>query len=150
MLCTPGLSELLTTVATTTDVTPGTVWNEAARASMPAWVQVWIYFMFVVFGSGLAFVRKHPQAWWMIGAFAASHLASGMEILLLGPERLTVGMIAINHCVFWTPAAIGFLATTRSTPFTTPFGVWRIVVLVTAAFSLFFDYRDAWAFLIIG
>lgn len=76
--------------------------------------------------------------------------ASGMEIFLLGSERLTVGMIAINHCVFWTPAAIGFLATTRSTPFTTPFGVWRIVVLGTAAFSLFFDYRDAWAFLLIG
>jgi len=24
------------------------------------------------------------------------------------------------------------------------------VVLATAAFSLFFDYRDAWAFLVIG
>ncbi len=36
------------------------------------------------------------------------------------------------------------------TAFTTRFGVWRVVVLATAAFSPFFDYRDAWAFLLIG
>jgi hypothetical protein len=85
--------------------TPETVWNSAARSSMPAWVQMWIYLMFIIFGAGLAFVRKYPHAWWMLGAFVASHLASGLEVILLGPQRLTVGMIALNHCIFWTPAS---------------------------------------------
>jgi len=129
------------------EVTPHTVWTPEARAAMPAWVQVWIPFMFVAFGCGLAFVRKHREAWWMVGAFALSHLASGLEMAILGPERLTVGMIAMNHCLVWTPAAICFFASTRSTPPGSPFGIWRATVLATAAFSLVFDYRDALAFL---
>ena len=129
------------------EVTPHTVWTPEARSAMPAWVQGWIPFMFVVFGSGLAFVRKHPEAWWMVGAFALSHLASGLEMMILGTGRLTVGMIAINHCLFWTPAAFCFLARTCGTPFGSPFGIWRATVFATAAFSLVFDYRDAWAFL---
>lgn len=128
-------------------ITPDTVWNSAAREALPSWVQVWIYSMFLIFGAGLAFVRKHPSAWWMVGAFAASHLGSGLERILLGPERLTVGMIAINHCIFWTPAAVCFVATTRETPLTTPFGTWRVAVIGAAVFSLLFDYRDAAAYL---
>ncbi len=127
--------------------TPETVWNSAARSSMPNWVQAWIYLMFIIFGAGLAFVRKHPHAWWMVGAFVASHLASGLEIILLGPERLTVGTIALNHCVFWTPATVLFVAATRNTALVTPFGTWRVAVVGTAVFSLVFDYRDAVAFL---
>jgi hypothetical protein len=130
-----------------TEVTPETVWNQEARSSMPRWVQAWIYFMFLAFGSGLFFVRRHSEAWWMVGAFAASHLASGLEILLLGPERLTVGIVSINHCIFWTPATVLFARKTRTTPFATPFGAWRAVVIGTAVFSLAFDYRDAFAFL---
>ena len=129
------------------EITPDTVWNSAAREALPTWVQVWIYSMFISFGSGLLFVRTHPEAWWMVGAFAASHLASGLVILLLGPERLTIGVVAINHCIFWTPATVLFARKTRTTPFASPFGAWRGVVIVTAVFSLIFDYRDAVAFL---
>lgn len=124
-------------------ITPDTVWNSASRAGLPTWVQVWIYFMFISFGSGLLFVRRHPEAWWMVGAFAASHLASGLVILLLGPERLTIGVVAIHHCIFWTPATVLFARKTRTTPLATPFGAWRGVVIGTAVFSLVFDYRDA-------
>jgi hypothetical protein len=128
-------------------ITPETVWDSDARSSTPTWVQAWVYFMFIIFGAGIAFVRKHSHAWWMVGAFAASHLTSGLEMLLLGPQRLTVGMIAINHCIFWTPATLLFARGTRNTPKTTLFGVWRIAIVGTAVFSVLFDYRDAIAFL---
>ena len=105
-----------------TEVTPETVWNQEARSSMPRWVQAWIYFMFIAFGSGVLFVRRHPEAWWMVGAFATSHLASGLVILLLGPDRLTVGIVSINHCIFWTPATVLIARKTRMTPVATPFG----------------------------
>jgi len=129
-------------------LSPDTIWTPEARAAAPAWVQIWLRFMFVVFGAGLALAWKHPAAWWMVGAFAGSHLASGLEILFLGPRRLTVGLIAINHCVFWTPAAVVFYLQTRGTEAGSVFGVWRWLVLATAAFSLVFDYRDAVLFLV--
>jgi hypothetical protein len=103
--------------------------------------------MFLAFGAGLLFVRKHPQAWWMVGAFAASHLASGVERWLFGAERFTVGMIAINHCLFWTPAAICFFLTTRHVPSELPFRIWRAAILIVVGISLTFDYRDVWRLL---
>jgi len=129
-------------------LTPQTVWTPEARAAAPQWVQLWILFMFAVTGVGLLLVWKHRMAWWMVGAFIASHIASGLEILLLGPERLTVGLIALNHCVFWTPAAVVFYRRTRGTGAATLFGGWRWVALATTAFSLVFDFRDAALFLL--
>jgi len=128
-------------------LTPHTVWTPEARAAAPEWVQVWIMFMFVVAGAGLLLAWKHRAAWWVVGGFVVSHLASGLELLVLGPERLTVGLIAINHCLFWTPAAIIFYRRTRGTELASLFGTWRWVALATSAFSLVFDYRDAVFFL---
>jgi len=126
-----------------TPLTPGTVWTSEARAAAPEWVQLWIMFMFAVAGAGLLLAWKHRAAWWIVGAFIVSHLASGLEIFLLGPERLTVGLIAINHCVFWTPAGVVFYRRTRGTQAASLFGAWRWLALGTFAFSLIFDYRDA-------
>lgn len=139
---------VLSGVAAADPLSPDTVWTPEARASAPEWVRFWIGFMFAVFGSGLLLVWRHPTALWMLGAFIASHLASGIEILLLDVNRLTVGLIAINHCVFWTPAAIIFHRQTRGTEARSLFGAWRWLALATAAFSLIFDYRDAALYLI--
>jgi hypothetical protein len=128
-------------------VTPHTVWTPEARSAPPVWVQLWIPFMFLVFGTGLLFVRKHPHAWWMVGTFLASHLASGIERSILGAECLTVGMIALNHSLFWTPAAVCFFLTTRIVRAPKSFRIWRSAVLATTAISLVFDYRDARSFL---
>jgi len=141
--CAAALLVALSAAATAAPLSPDTIWTPEARAGAPAWVQIWIGFMFAVFGAGLLLVWKHRAAWWMVGAFIGSHLASGLEILYLGPERLTVGLIAINHCVFWTPSAVVFYRQTRETRTASLFGVWRWLVLATAAFSLVFDYRDA-------
>jgi len=138
----------LSEVAAATPLSADTVWTSEARASAPEWVQVWLGFMFVVFGVGLVLVWRHRAAWWMVGAFIGSHLASGLEILLLGADRLTVGLIALNHCVFWTPAAVVFYRQTRGTQTGSVFGLWRWLVLATSAFSLVFDYRDAALYLI--
>jgi len=143
MACGAMFLPALVATATAATLSPDTVWTSEVRASAPEWVQIWIRFMFVIFGAGLVLAWKHRAAWWMVGAFIASHLASGLEILLLGPERLTVGLIALNHCVFWTPAAVVFYRQTRGTETRAVFGVWRWIVLATAAFSLVFDYRDA-------
>lgn len=125
------------------EVTPFTVWNEESRSELALWAQYWIGFMFFMAATGLIFVKNHVEARWAVGAFVASHLASGGEILVLGQDQFVVGMIAINHCLFWTPAAVYLARSLKKNGLSTPFGVWRVGMLGVFTFSLIFDYRDA-------
>lgn len=129
------------------EVTPFTVWTEEARASLPLWVQRWILFMLAAFAAGLIFVKDHVAARWMVAAVIVSHLASAFFLFVLGPETLKVGVIAINHVVFWTPAAV-YLALKGAPKKKAPlYSIWRYLALAVVAFSLFFDFRDAALFL---
>lgn len=129
------------------EVTPFTVWTSEARSLLPQWVQYWIYFMFLMTGTGLLFVKDHVEARWSVGAFVASHLASAFEILVFGQDGFVVGMISINHCVFWTPTALYLLTRLKAMTLLSPFGIWMVGMLVVFSFSLIFDYRDAFIYL---
>jgi len=134
-------------LAADTDLTPFSVWNEEARAASPLWVQRWIIFMLCTFFAGLLFVRTQIAARWIVASVVVSHLASALVLLLLGPAALTVGVIAINHIVFWTPAAINLAVRGAPTSDAPLYGAWRYLMLAVIAFSLFFDFRDAAIFL---
>jgi hypothetical protein len=126
-------------------ITPFTVWNGETRAALPPWVQWWIIFMVASFAVGLLFVRRHASARWVVGAFVLAHIMAGMEILIFGPAALTVGLIALNHALVWTPAG-AYMAKTMTKPRHadfTPYAAWRFLILGVIAFSLVFDYRDA-------
>ena len=129
------------------EVTPFTVWTAQARQELPLWVQCWIYFMFLMAGLGLFFVRKHPEARWALGAFVVSHLLSGLETLIFGADHFKVGMIAINHAVVWTPAAWIVGRSLRKANLRSPFGVWLVGICGMFVFSLIFDFRDAGIYL---
>lgn len=129
------------------EVTPFTVWNSEARSELALWAQYWVNFMFVMTGIGLFFVKNHVEARWAVGAFVASHLASGAEILLFGEDKFVVGMIAINHCIFWTPAAVYLARSLRRNELATPFGFWLVGMVGAFVFSLIFDYRDAFIYI---
>ena len=129
------------------EVTPFTVWTEEARTDMPQWAQYWIYFMFIMAGLGLIFVWKHVGARWGVGAFIVSHIFSAAEVITLGEDNFLVGMIAINHAVVWTPALIVMLLQLKKVNLRSPYGVWLIGICATFAFSLIFDYRDAFIYL---
>ncbi len=130
-----------------TELTPFSVWNEEARAASPLWVQRWIVFMLCTFAAGLLFVRDHSAARWIVASVVVSHMASALVLLVLGPPALTIGVIALNHAVFWTPAA-AYLAIKGSPESPAPiYGAWRYLMLAVIAFSLFFDFRDAAIFL---
>ncbi len=129
------------------ELTPFSVWNEEARAASPLWVQWWIIFMLCTFFAGLLFVRTHLAARWIVASVVVSHLASAAVLLVFGPTALTVGVIAINHVVFWTPAAL-YLAFRGAPTMSAPvYGGWRYLMLAVITFSLVFDYRDAAIFL---
>ena len=128
------------------DVTPFTVWDGDARGELPVWAQYWVNFMFFMTATGLLFVKNHVEARWAVGAFVASHLASGAEMLLCGADKFVVGMIAINHCIFWTPAAVYLARSLKRNELATPFGVWLVGMMGVFVFSLIFDYRDAFIY----
>ena len=103
--------------------------------------------MLATFAAGLLFVKNHTAARWMVAAVVGSHLASAFFLFVLGPETLKVGVIAINHVVFWTPAAV-YLALKGAPGQSAPlYAAWRYLALGVAAFSLIFDFRDAGLFL---
>lgn len=148
--CAPVLLLLLTlynTTGVTAEVTPFTVWTSEARQDLPLWVQYWIYVMFMMAGLGLLFVRSHAEARWASGAFALSHVLSGLELLVVGEDNFRVGMIAINHCIVWTPAFLRLASSVRRADLRSAFGIWHIGMLGVFAFSLAFDFRDAFVFL---
>jgi len=141
------LAEGAATTGNQIEVTPFTVWTDEARASLPLWVPRWILFMLATFAAGLLFVKDHVAARWMVAAVIVSHLASAFFLFVLGPETLKVGVIAINHVVFWTPAAV-YLALKGASRSKAPlYSGWRYWALAVAAFSLLFDFRDASLFL---
>lgn len=134
-------------VVAAADLTPFSVWNEEARAASPLWVQRWIIFMLCTFFAGLLFVRNQVAARWIVASVVVSHLASAFVLVVFGPAALTVGIIAINHIVFWTPAAINLALRGAPTSDAPVYGAWRYLMLGVIAFSLVFDFRDAAIFL---
>lgn len=134
-------------IAAAADLTPFSVWNEEARAASPLWVQRWIIFMLCTFFAGLFFVRTHLAARWIVASVVVSHLASAFVLLVFGPEALTVGVIAINHIVFWTPAAIYLALKGAPEQYAPVYSAWRYLMLAVISFSLVFDFRDAAIFL---
>ena len=128
--------------------TPFTVWTDETPALLPGWVWGWMVFMAVAFLTGLLFVRRHADARWVVAAYVGSHVfAYGMRAIL-GPDWLTLGQAALNHVLFWTPAAVYLALRIRSVKLKTAFGAWSLMILGTMAFSLFFDFRDAAIYLL--
>ncbi len=139
---------LVMAIGAAADLTPFSVWNEDARAASPLWVQRWIIFMLCTFFAGLFFVRTQTAARWIVASVVASHLASATILLVGGPAALTIGAIAINHIVFWTPAAV-YLAIYGAPIDPAPlYQAWRSLMVAVIAVSLCFDVRDAAIFLL--
>ena len=55
---------------------PLEVWDNAARQSMPQWVQIWLAIMMSTFALGLLFVWRHVEARWVVGGFIAMLLVT--------------------------------------------------------------------------
>lgn len=125
------------------------VFDRAALAAAPLWVQIWLPFMMATFLVGLIFFAwKKPIARWAAGGFlfalATGHLVFGA----LGLPMLS-GSIAIWHLVCWSPALVMLLV---QRPFLDAnegrwFRIWSAVVTAVIIFSFVFDIRDAWIYI---
>lgn len=110
-------------------------------AELPSWVQIWMNWMMVVFLASILFVWKYKGARWVALSFILS-MPLGMLVFYLSN---TVHLLGIVHILLWTPIlAYMILKEFKSDgfTFTSPYGVWVILLMSTIAISLVFDIRD--------
>ena len=115
--------------------------SEGLKAS-PGWVQVWVYFMMLMFASGLVFVKRHNIARWLVGGFILGILTLIILQKGLGIVPLS-GLIALMHLLFWSPGLFKLL---KGRPFfngVSPISIWSGLMTMTILFSFIFDLRDA-------
>jgi len=108
----------------------------------PMWVQVWVMFMGLCFICGLAFVKNHVIARWVVGGMLAGVVFSALTIFVLGLPALS-GYIALVHVVFWSP---GLFLLLKHRPFLeskSVYSIWTGVITFVILFSFVFDIRDA-------
>lgn len=115
---------------------------QAQAQDLPAWVNMWMNWMGIVFGLGFFFIFTRWGA----------RLAIGMMLFLNVPASAfvtdltgNIDWISVVHLIFWTPVlyylltrdVLGPNANRRSL-----YGVWAILMSATMAISLAFDAWD--------
>jgi len=109
-------------------------------ATTPA-VQIWMYWMMLVFAISLLFVWKYKAARIVLVSFI---LTMPVALLIFNLSK-SVHLIGIAHLIIWGPLAfflIKYELKRSSFSFKSAYGVWVMLLLGTIAISLVFDIRD--------
>lgn len=118
------------------------VWDSRAQDQLPLPIKIWLLTMVTVFSLGLAFVRKHLEARFVVGGVILGILCSRVLIPELGIVKLS-GLVALVHLIFWSP---GLYMLLRHRPFLRDLGLYRFWAGAATAViivSFVFDIRDA-------
>ncbi len=110
------------------------------EAITPA-VRVWLYWIAIIFLSSVIFVWEYKSARIVLAAFV---LTLPVAILVFGISN-SAHLIGIAHIAVWGPLAFYLIKSElmrSSFQYSTPYGVWMILLLGTIAVSLVFDMRD--------
>ena len=122
------------------------IFDEAGWEATPQWVKIWIGFMAATFIAGIAFVKNHIIARWVIGGFVLGIICGELFAKLLGIPPLS-GYIALIHVIFWSPALYQLLTKRPFLGSRSTFTIWSGVMTFVILFSFIFDIRDAFLFL---
>jgi hypothetical protein len=115
---------------------------DALFGALPKWVLQWMGIQrFIMLGS-LWFVIWHREARVYLVAVVLSHVISYTEIAFAPVERLSLGLVSLNHLV-WIPALLLMIRSFPSIEIRTPYGLWFCAALFQLSFSLIFDIRDS-------
>jgi len=121
---------------------PLEIWDNAARASMPAWINYWLAILIGTFFLGVFFVRHRVEARWAVGGFVAMMLMSFASGKVFNLVPLS-GLFSVIHLICWTPVL--YLLLTRR-PFLqgrSLYAIWSAALTVFILFSFLFDIPDA-------
>lgn len=121
---------------------PLEIWDNAARANMPQWVQIWLAIMMSTFALGLFFVRRHVEARWVVGGFIAMALMTVASGRLLGLVPLS-GLFSLVHLICWSPALYILLTRRPFMQGRSLYAIWSGAITFCIIFSFVFDIPDA-------
>jgi len=113
-----------------------------AEADLPTWVRVWMGWLLAIGISSLFFVAEQAGARWLAAGFVASHVLLAAIASLQGSQDVTVGLVAMSHAMFWTPALYFLAFANKDVESASAYGIWSLLATATLGFSLFFDWRD--------
>lgn len=114
----------------------------AINAATSPEVKIWMNWMLVIFLSSIFFVWKHRTAW----AVLVTMLLSLPLAVYIFNLTQSVPLIGLAHIALWPPLAIFLILKElkgKTAQLKTPYGVYIVLLLITIAISLFFDFRDA-------
>ncbi len=118
------------------------IWDNAARASMPSWVMIWLGIMMSTFALGLFFVRHHAEARWVVGGFIGMMLVTVASGRVLGLVPLS-GLFSLIHIICWSPALYVLLTRRPFLQDRSLFSIWSGAITACIIFSFIFDIPDA-------
>lgn len=117
------------------------MWNNDARANLPAWMMVWLGFLALTFLSSVIFAWNHVPARWVLAGFIGSHVVT-IAIASIEGVVLRAGLVSLLHVVFWTPGLVSLLSNQSDIRFNSAYGVWASILLFVYAVAFTFDIRD--------
>ena len=121
---------------------PLEIWDNAARASMPRWVSIWLAIMMTTFALGLFFVRRHIEARWVVGGFIGMALLTVASGRILGLVPLS-GLFSLVHLICWSPALYVLLTRRPFLKDRSLYAIWSAAITGCIIFSFIFDIPDA-------
>jgi len=110
------------------------------EATTPA-VRIWLIWVMIIFLSSIIFVREYKAARIVLASFI---LTLPIAILIFRISN-SAHLIGIAHFIVWGPLAFYIIKSELgnfSFQYSTPYGVWIILLLGTIGVSLVLDVRD--------
>jgi hypothetical protein len=120
--------------------------KSAYVGALPAWVQLWMHFMQVVFGASLVFAWRYPEARALLASVTGALVAALVWGGLYGFSRLW----GVWHLVFYTPFVVYLARRRRRISRGRVFRAWLAVATATMVISLVFDAVDVARYLAAG
>ncbi len=125
---------------------------QAAIATEPMWLQLWVMLLVVVNLAALLFVitkqTGHYRVRWESLAILFSFVAAGIAMSWLYQQVGYVRLLGLPHLVFWLPVYIWLLRKYRHGEFVVPFKQYLLVYFVIAGISLVIDAIDVARYLL--
>ncbi|MDO9128201.1 MAG: hypothetical protein Q7U42_15155 [Parvibaculum sp.] len=113
--------------------------QDAYVATLPLWVQYWMYWMLAVLGLGsLVFSFFRVEARWLLLSFVVTIVATMALGMTIGWNKLW----GVTHLVLWTPVLVYYIRRWPLVEKKSVFGVWFVAATATLAVSLVFDAKD--------
>ncbi|MCH7960337.1 MAG: hypothetical protein IID08_09405 [Candidatus Hydrogenedentes bacterium] len=106
--------------------------------SMPIGWMLWVMWMMALNTASMIFCWKKIEARFVLAAW----IPNGIFMTLLAEQMGYTRILGLSHVIFWTPLVIYLFTRRKNFEWSTTYGKWLYILLVTNVASLVIDYID--------